>query len=79
MKEARRDGAERKRAVPVSKTQTAVTRESTSWKNMISFLFAGNYVSRCVNTVRRQVLLRVTACMSLHESDKVIVKSETKK
>lgn len=49
--EAWRDSAEKNRTVPVSRKQTAVTRESTSWKNMISFLFAGNYVSRCVYTV----------------------------
>lgn len=53
---------------PVSKKQTAVTRNSTSWKNMISFLFAGNYASHCVNTVHvywiKAGLLCVTECMS---------------
>lgn len=36
------------RTAAVSRKQTAVTREPTSWTNMISFLFSGNYVSKCV-------------------------------
>lgn len=44
------DSAEKNTTVPASRKQAAVTRESTSWKNMISFLFAENCVTLCLHS-----------------------------